>query len=80
MSGEFDLHNRWLGGVRLAGIRFMMNDYVEVRSGQYVGESGSVVSVMKFEPNVSYIVETESGKDIEVRGDEIEIANSKQSN
>lgn len=76
MSGEFDPHNRWLSGVRLTGVRFIMNDYVEVHSGQYVGESGSVVSVMKFEPNASYIVETESGKDIEVREDEIEIANS----
>ena len=74
MSGEFDLHNRWLGGDRLAGVRFIMNDYVEVRSGPHVGESGSVVSVIKFEPNASYIVEAESGKDIEVR--EEEIANS----
>ena len=76
MCGEFDLHNRWLGGDQLTGVRFMMNDYVEVRSGQHIGESGSVVSVIKFEPNTSYIVETESGKDIEVREEEIEIANS----
>lgn len=76
MNGELDIHNRWLSGDQLTGVRFMMNDYVEVRSGHHIGESGSVVSVIKFEPNTSYIVETESGKDIEVREEEIEIANS----
>lgn len=79
MSGELDVHNRWLSGDQLNGVRFRINDYVEVRSGQHIGESGSVVSVIKFEPNASYIVETESGKDIEVREEEIEIANSWQS-
>lgn len=76
MSGEFDLDNRWLSGDQLTGVRFRINDYVEVHSGQHIGESGSVVSVTKFEPNTSYIVETESGKDIEFREEEIEIANS----
>ncbi|MBU0913483.1 MAG: KOW motif-containing protein [Gammaproteobacteria bacterium] len=76
MSRECDLHARWLGGARLVGVRFIINDYVEVLSGKHVGESGSVVSVIKFEPNTSYIVETESGQDIEVKENEIEIANS----
>jgi ribosomal protein S4E len=76
MNGELDLHGNWLGGDRLDGVRFMMNDYVVVISGEHVGESGSVVSVIKFEPNPHYIVETESGKDIEVRESEIEIASS----
>ncbi|WP_445426026.1 hypothetical protein [Alishewanella sp. HL-SH06] len=76
MSVEMDLHNRWLGGERLPGVRFVMNDYVVVSSGNHAGEAGSVVSVIKFEPNILYIVETESGKDIEVRECEIEIASS----
>lgn len=76
MISEMDLHNRWLGGERLPGVRFVMNDYVLVSSGNHVGKAGSVVSVIKFEPNTSYIVETESGIDIEVRECEIEIASS----
>ena len=76
MNVEMDLHNRWLGGERLPGVRFVMNDYVVVLSGVHAGEAGSVVSVVKFEPNTPYIVEAESGKDIEVRECEIEIASS----
>jgi len=68
------LHNDWLGGARLAGVHFLMNDYVEVISGMHVGEFGSVVSIIKFEPIPFYVVETEMGKDIEVAESEIQIA------
>jgi hypothetical protein len=70
------LHNDWLGGARLAGVQFLVNDYVEVISGMHVGELGSVVSIIKFEPVPFYVVETEMGKDIEVAEFEIQIAHS----
>ena len=68
------LYNDWLDGARLAGVHFLMNDYVEVISGMHVGELGSVVSIIKFEPVPIYVVETEMGIDIEVTESEIQIA------
>lgn len=75
MSKEIELHNRWLGGDVQIGVRFMLNDYVEVISGKHSEELGSVVSIIQFAPSTSYLVETESGKDIEVTESEIIIAN-----
>ncbi|MFV0596683.1 hypothetical protein [Shewanella sp.] len=71
MNVARDLHNRWLGGEQIAGVKFSMNDYVVIASGRHAGLSGSVVSVIKFEPNPPYVVETEKNGDIEVRESEI---------
>ena len=76
MSALSELHNDWLGGARLSGVFFLMNDYVEVISGKHVGELGSVVSISQFDPIPYYVVETETGKDIVVTESEIQIANS----
>ncbi len=66
-----DLHNRWLGGEQIAGVKFLMNDYVVVASGIHAGLSGAVVSVSKFDPNPHYVVETDTDGDIEVSESEI---------
>ena len=71
-----DLHKDWLGGARVSGVFFLMNDYVQVISGKHVGELGSVVSISKLEPLPFYVIETETGTDIEVIETEIQIANS----
>ncbi len=76
MNPLTDLHNDWLGGARVSGVLFLMNDYVQVISGKHVGELGSIVSISKFEPIPFYVIETETGKDIEVIESEIQIANS----
>lgn len=76
MSNDLEFHNSWLGGEKLESVKFLHNDYVHVISGKYCGEQGSLVSIVKIEPNPSYIVETESGKDIEVKESEIATFNS----
>ncbi|MDX1538359.1 hypothetical protein [Arsukibacterium sp.] len=76
MNNDIQLHNRWLGGEKLEAFEFMHNEYVRVISGQYSGEQGSVVSIVQIEENPFYILETEAGKDIEVKETEIERANS----
>ena len=76
MSALLELHNNWLGGARLSGVLFLMNDYIEIVSGKHVGELGSVVSISQFEPVPCYVVETETGKDVVVAESEIQIANS----
>jgi ribosomal protein L24 len=76
MSALSELHNDWLGGARLSGVLFLMNDYVEVISGKHVGELGSVVSISQFDPIPCYVVETDTGKNIVVTESEIQIANS----
>ncbi len=70
-----DLHNDGLGGTQVFGVLFFMNDYVQVNSGMHIGEVGSVVSISKFESVPFYVIETETGKDIEVIEIEIQIAN-----
>jgi ribosomal protein S4E len=72
MNTAPELHNKWLGGELVSGVNFLMNDYVVVASGKHAGLSGSVVSIIKFEPNPLYTLETETNGDIEVRESEIQ--------
>jgi hypothetical protein len=47
------------------------NEYVRVVSGVHVGDSGSLVTVLSTDPEPRYILEAESGRDIEVLQSEI---------
>lgn len=71
MNTISELHNKWLGGELVSGVKFLMNDYVVIASGNHAGLSGSVVSIIKFEPNPIYTLETETNGDLEVRESEI---------
>jgi hypothetical protein len=55
----------------IPGVFFEHNDFVQVISGKYVGEKGSLVNVCKLQPEPKYILELESGYDIEVLQSEI---------
>ncbi|WP_041408890.1 hypothetical protein [Shewanella sp. MR-4] len=71
MNIASELHNKWFGGELVSGVKFLLNDYVVVALGNHAGLSGSVVSIIKFEPNPLYILETEMNGDVEVRESEI---------
>ena len=74
MNPLTDIHNDWLGGARVSGVLFLLNDYVQVIAGKHAGHRGSVVSISQFIPNPVYVLETEKGNDIEVIESEIQIA------
>ena len=73
---DLEVHNAWLGGDEIEGIIFVHNSYVEVVAGEHKGLAGSVVSLVSIDGDVRYIVETESGSDIEVTENEIAERNS----
>lgn len=75
MSNDIELHNKWLGGEKLEAVKFLHNDCVQIVAGPHSGERGSIVSIIRFKPNPSYIVETGSGKDIAANESDIEITN-----
>lgn len=52
---------------------FMHNDYVRVVSGKLIGCFGSLVTVVELEPEPLYVLELETGFDVEVRQSEIEL-------
>ena len=71
MAINNQIHNSWLGGEKVDGAEFIHNTYVEVVAGKHKGETGSVVSLVNIGGAARYIIELESGSDIEAL--EIEI-------
>jgi len=55
-------------------VRFKHNDCVRVVAGPYAGLRGSLVTVLQLEPEPRYVLELESGKDVEVIQSELENA------
>ncbi len=73
---ELQIHNSWLGGEKVEGAKFIHNSYVEVIAGEHKGATGSVVSLVCLGSDARYIVEKESGFDIEVAESDIAEKNS----
>jgi hypothetical protein len=63
----------WFAGESIAGVRFRLNDAVRVSSGQHAGMVGSVISLLAVQPEPRYIVETSSGRDVEILDHELQI-------
>ena len=76
MAIDLQLHNSWLGGEKIEGVKFIHNSYVEVVAGEHKGATGSVVSLVRLGSDARYIIEKESGFDIEVAESEIAEKNS----
>lgn len=71
MAIDLHIYNSWLGGKKIDGVEFLHNSYVEVTEGEHKGATGSVVSLVTLGTDARYIVEKESGFDIEVAENEI---------
>ncbi len=76
MAIDLHIHNSWLGGEKIEGAKFIHNSYVEVIVGEHKGARGSLVSLVRLGADARYIVERESGLDIEVAESEIAEKNS----
>ena len=58
----------------IEGVRYWHNDYVRIVAGENAGESGSLVSVIELTPEPVFLVELESGFDVQVRQSEVTVA------
>jgi len=66
----------FLSRERIPGVTYWHNDYVRVVAGTHKGAAGSLVTVLSLEPEPRFVLELESGFDVEVSQSEIEQANA----
>ena len=69
---HLDLGQAFLNREPIPGVNHSHNDYVRVVAGPHAGDAGSLVTVISVEPEPRFILEAESGHDIEVAQSEIE--------
>ena len=63
----------WFNSQSIDGVLFELNDYVYIKSGEFVEAGASVISLISLEP-VSYLVELDlpKGGDLEIAQSELE--------
>jgi hypothetical protein len=66
-----DLCQAFLNREPIVGVKYFHNDYVRVVSGRYAGDAGSLVTVLSLQPEPLFVLEAESGQDVEVLQSEI---------
>jgi transcription elongation factor len=71
-----DIAQLFLNREPIAGVAFQHNDYVRVIAGAHAGKTGSLVTVLRVEPEPRYILELESGFDVEVLQSELQRADT----
>ena len=70
-----DIGQAFLNHEAITGVAFEHNAFVEIISGQHAGKAGSLVTVIELMPEPLFIVELESGFDVEVYQSQIKHAN-----
>lgn len=66
------LGQAFLDRAEIRGVKFWHNDYVRVVAGPHAGASGSLVTVLSLQPEPRFVLELESGFDVEVLQSEIQ--------
>ena len=61
-----DIGQRFLNHEPIPNVAFEHNDYVSIVAGESAGKFGSVVTVAALEPETIFVVELDSGHDVEV--------------
>lgn len=61
-----DIDELWFSFETIPGVKFKLNQPVEIVKGEYSGLSGSTISLLSITPEPRYLVELSSGKDINV--------------
>ena len=56
----------------IPGVDFWHNDFVRVVAGPHAGATGSLVTVLSVQPEPHFVLELESGLDVEVLQSEIQ--------
>jgi len=69
-----DLIQAFLNREEIPGVTYWHNDYVRVIAGPHSGSAGSLVAVLSLGPEPRFVLELESGVDVEVLQSEIERA------
>ena len=63
---SIDLGQDFLDHAHIDGVQFEHNDHVRIIDGPHAGQSGSLVTVLTIDPQPRYILELETGFDVEV--------------
>jgi hypothetical protein len=71
-----DLIQAFLKREEIPGVTYWHNDYVRIIAGQHSGSAGSLVAVLSLVPEPRFLLELESGFDVEVFQSEIERADA----
>lgn len=66
------LGQAFLDRAEIPGVKFGHNDYVRVVTGPHSGATGSLVTVLSLQPEPRFVLELESGFDVEVLQSEIQ--------
>jgi len=66
-----DLEQAFLNREPIDGVLYFHNDFVRVVAGPHGGTAGSLVTVLSLEPEPRFVLELESGFDVEVLQSEI---------
>lgn len=69
MSGDgsditSEMDKLWYSFKLIPGIKFMLNDSVEITKGNYSGQRGAVISLESIYPEPMYLVELSSGEQV----------------
>lgn len=71
---KIDLVQAFLNHEPIAGVSFEHNDYVKVIAGPHNGNFGSLVTVHSLQPEPEFILELDSGFDVQVLQSELQKA------
>ena len=63
----------WYMFQRIEGIKYGLNDFVRIISGEHEGETGSVISLTSIKPP-TYLIELSSGHDIDIAESDLVVA------
>jgi transcription antitermination factor NusG len=69
-----DIVQSFLNHTPISGVLFKHNDYIRVVDGPYAGQAGSLVTVIGLDPEPRFVVELESGADVEIMQSHVEYA------
>jgi hypothetical protein len=70
---------RWMAGELPAGVKFALDDPVEIRSGVRRGATGSVISLCGLEPEPSYLLQLADAEVVEVHQSALQTAGQRAS-
>ena len=61
------VYDLWMCQAEVPGASFTLNDSVEVVEGSLAGEKGSLISLIKLEPEPVYLVEISDGSEVQLK-------------
>jgi hypothetical protein len=53
---QYELESRWITPEGIPGVSYRFSDFVHIKSGEYVGQTAEVISLITLEPEPVYMV------------------------